>query len=135
MRTYIINLTNHLIRKNHFDEVFHKISRTEFVKFVKNDLVVGDVHTMSPQKLGEIMCSFDIGDVLIGRTDLLEHTHFAGDCEELLRDLVSACLAYAILGRLDDPRETGIPSYHSNSDKLRTREVLDELERRSGKHS
>lgn len=102
MRQYIVNLTNHLIGKNHYKAVFCEIDdQDKFVQFVKLDLVSGDVQDMSPGTLGKIMCSFEIGNVMASKEELCNNITFAGDCDEMLRDLVSICLAYAIRDRLD----------------------------------
>lgn len=112
MKQYIVNLTNHLIGKSRYDETFHRIKDSDkFVEHVKTDLEAGDVRTMSPAKLGEIMCSFEVGDVMAGKKDLFNGTHFSGDCEEFLRELVSLCLAYAIRDRLDDRCPTSTPRW------------------------
>lgn len=110
MRQYIVNLTNHLIGKNRYDETFYRIGNPDkFVGYVKTDLEAGDVQIMSPAQLGEIMCSFEIGDVMAGKKDLFSGVHFGGDCEKMLRELVSLCLAFAIRDRLSEKHLPGIP--------------------------
>lgn len=112
MKQYIVNLTNHLISKNHYNETFQRVrDLDEFVEHVKIDLEAGDVRTMSPAKLGEIMCSLESGDVLASGRDLFNNTHFSGDCEEFLRELVSLSLAYVIRDRIDDRSPAGIPRW------------------------
>ena len=44
--------------------------------------------------------SFEIGDVMASKKDLFNNVSFNGDCEEILRELVSLCLAFAIRDRL-----------------------------------
>ena len=130
MKQYIVNLTNHLIGKNRYDETFHRIINSErFTEHVKTDLEAGDVRTMSPAKLGEIMCSFEIGDVLAGKKDLFNGVHFSGDCEELLRELVSLCLAYAIRDRLSVERLPGIPKWEGRVPGFQAgaKKVIDDL--------
>ncbi len=130
MKQYIVNLTNHLIGKNRFDEIFYRIGNPEgFVKHVKTDLEAGDIRTMSSTKLGEIMCSFEIGDVITGQKDLFNGVHFSGDCEELLRELVSLCLAYAIKDRLSEERLPGIPKWEGRIPGFQAgvRKVIDHL--------
>lgn len=101
MRRYVVNLTNHLIGTNRYRELFSAIkSRDKFLQYVKLDLYTGDVRNMSPETLGKIMCSFEFGDVMASKDDL--SVGFAGDCEEMLRELVSLCLAYVIRDRIDD---------------------------------
>ena len=130
MKQYLVNLTNHLIGKNRYDETFHRIKNSEkFVEHVKTDLEAGDIRTMSPAKLGEIMCSFEIGDVMAGKKDLFNGTHFSGDCEEFLRELVSLCLAYAIRDRIDGRDLTGVPRWEGRVPGLQSgfRDVVDGL--------
>lgn len=130
MKQYIVNLTNHLIGKNRFDETSYRIGNLEkFVEHVKTDLEAGDVRTMSPAKLGEIMCSFEIGDVIASKKDLFNGVHFGGDCEELLRELVSLCLAYAIRDRLSEERLPGIPKWEGRIPDFQAgaRKVIDNL--------
>jgi hypothetical protein len=59
------------------------------------------------------MCSLEIGDVLIGKQELFQELHFAGDCGDLLREMVSVVLARVIHDRLDPVMaESGIiPPY------------------------
>lgn len=107
MREYIVNLTNNLIGKNRYDEIFRRMdNRNEFLTHVKFDLDSGDVRDMTPETLGKIMCSFEIGDVLSSHPG--KEVTFSGDCEDFLRETVSLCLAYAIRGRLNQELE---PAY------------------------
>ncbi|MDO8633074.1 MAG: hypothetical protein Q7K38_00790 [Candidatus Wildermuthbacteria bacterium] len=109
MRQYIVNLTDNLIGKNRYDEIVRRIGiGNEFVRHVKIDLECGDVRNMSPETLGKIMCSFEVGDVVASQLELFEGVHFSGDCEEMLRELVSLCLAYVIRDRLDTSDVPGI---------------------------
>ena len=110
MRQYIVNLTNHLIGKHHYEEVACRSKNPdEFIKHVKLDLDSGDVQVMSPETLGKIMCSLEIGDVMASREELFNGVVFGGDCGEMLRELVSLCLAYAIRDRLYDRCLTNVP--------------------------
>jgi hypothetical protein len=100
-RQYLINLTNNLIAKNGYYRVF--LSRADLRKHIAQDLAYGgDIFKMSPAKLGEIMAAFDIGDVMASKEELFALVHFAGDPEEMLRELVSSCLAFYIVSRLTD---------------------------------
>jgi hypothetical protein len=100
MRQYIVNLTNNLIGKNRYDEIFRRMdNKEEFLTHVKFDLDSGDVRDMSSDTLGKIMFSFEIGDVLSGHPG--KEVTFSGDCEDLLREIVSICLAYVIRSRLN----------------------------------
>lgn len=112
MRPYIVNLTSHLIGKNRYDVIFLRPDVLDFVRHVKLDLDSGDVRNMSPETLGKIMCSFEVGDIIASKQELLEGVHFSGDCEEMLRELVSLCLAYAIRDRLSTFNVPGIPQWH-----------------------
>lgn len=114
MREYIVNLTNNLIGKNNYDEIWAHRSRLGgyegFLKHVKVDLEnCDDVRNMNPETLGKIMCSFEIGDVMSSHPG--REVLFTGDCEQLLRDLVATCLAYVIRDRLDPDRPTLLPPY------------------------
>lgn len=112
MKPYIVNLTDHLINKNKFDELAKRIFEWEvFVKHVEINLSSGDVAQMSPATLGKIMCSFEIGDVMAGKIQLMSRVYFAGDCGELLRCLVSACLAHAIWQRLNPYHGSTVPAW------------------------
>jgi hypothetical protein len=102
MTRYIVNLTNQLIHKNNYTFFWERCkNKQDFVNMVSIDLSVGDVDKMSPERLGIILCSLDIGDVLANRQELLENVHFNGDCEETLKELVSSCLAMVIRDRLN----------------------------------
>lgn len=110
MRQYIVNLTNHLISKNRYDEVYSRIDNVDvFVQHVKVALCCGDVLDMSPETHGKVMDSFEIGDVMASKEELFNGVHFSGDCGEMLRELVSLCLAYVIRDRLVDRYTTGGP--------------------------
>lgn len=111
MRQYIQNLTDNLIGKNRYDDIRKRIQDSaKFLEHVQHDLEAGDVRDMRPETLGKIMCSFDIGDVMASKKEITERMHFAGDCEEMLRELVSLCLAYAIRDRVE-PFKTQVPQY------------------------
>jgi len=100
-RQYLINLTNHLIGKNRYDELFKFINNPDkFIGHAKIALEYGDVHDMSPETLGKIMCAFEIGDVMATKKELFDEILFNGSCEDFLREFVSLCLAYFIRDRL-----------------------------------
>lgn len=102
MRPYIVNLTNNLIGKNRYDEIYAKFKTIDnFVNHVQMDLYCGDVLTMNPETLGKIMASFEIGDVMATKKELFNDLHFSGDCEDVLRELTARCLAYAIMQRFE----------------------------------
>lgn len=117
---YIVNLTNHLIQKNKYEDVFFQMNhphytattKKEFIEYVKRNLELGgDVSKMSPTKLGEILCTFEIGDVSVSKKTLFENLHFTGDCEELLRELVSFCLANVIYDRIYPGSYSNLPKW------------------------
>jgi hypothetical protein len=113
MRPYIVNLTNNLIGKHDYDRLSKRMDRLNFFEHVKDGLEVHDVEEMTPETLGRILCSLEIGDVMASKAEMLNGLHFSGDCEDMLRGLVATCLAYAIAGRLesDDTRMNDIPAY------------------------
>lgn len=117
MRKYIVDLTNHLIAKNRYDGAFGELESVTFLKYVKNDLNFGDVWKMKPETLGKIMCSFEIGDVMACHPG--KEVSFAGDCEDMLREMVALCLAYVIRDRLDPNEQEGwgIPLYKASKKK------------------
>jgi len=62
------------------------------------------------------MCSFEIGDVMSNHPG--KEVLFGGDCEDMLREMVSLCLAYVIHDRLDpSEREVWIPPYPASKKK------------------
>lgn len=94
---YIANLTRDLAGRNHFGMSLEKLeTREAFIAFAQTQLCGGDVGKMNPATLGRIMCSFEIGDVLASKEELCMRITFAGNCEDLLRELVATCLAYKI---------------------------------------
>ena len=127
MRQYIVNLTGNLIGKNNYDALAQKIGLTDkFIEHVKSDLEAKDVRKMSPETLGRVMCSLEVGDVMATKEQLCRSVHFAGDCEEMLRELLSLCLAYAIRDRLDYDHPTGVQLWEGRLPKLQSssREVI-----------
>jgi hypothetical protein len=119
MTKYLVNLTNNLIAKNHFD--FHSDGFrngregiwNDFLTHVKVTLEFDDVAKMNSETLGRIMCEFEVGDVMASKKELLGGVTFSGDCGDMLRGLVALCLAFAIRDRLDysSDRNQEIPTY------------------------
>jgi hypothetical protein len=113
VQQYIVNLTDHLIGKyRYYDYLVCATPPWDWIRFserIKNDLETDEVRKMNPETLGRIMCSLEIGDVLIGKAELLHGLHFCGDCGDLLREMVSVCLARIIRDRLD-PASDGLSS-------------------------
>lgn len=106
MRKYIEQLTDDLIGKCHFDVTADLLTdREEFLRHAKVRLECGPVFKMKPDTLGKIMCALEVGDVMATKKDIFEHVSFSGDCEDLQRELVAVCLAYAIRDRLE-----GVPN-------------------------
>lgn len=99
---YIENLVKYLINKNNYIELFHRvqIGFDEFIGHVKWDLYAGEVKKMNPKTLGQIMCSFQPGEIRVDKDELFEKISFSGDCEDMLRELVSLCLACVIMDHI-----------------------------------
>lgn len=118
MRKYIKDLTDHLIKKNRYDEVDLRLREGKdfpdsLVNHVRVDLEASDVLSMNPETLGKIMANFEIGDVMASKKELVDKLHFNGDCEDLLRELVALCLAYVIRDRLNGSQDRLIPMFRS----------------------
>lgn len=113
MRKYIVDLTNYLISRNHLDHAYNILGweKIPFLKQAAMDLLIGDVAKMNPATLGNIMASFEPGDVRVTRQEIFENIIFSGDCENFLREIVSFCLAAVIFERLNSDPEDRIPSY------------------------
>lgn len=96
---YIQDLVTNLIGKNHFDKFYG--DEDSLLYTIKEILLSDDVRLMRPETLGRIMCSFEIGEVMSAHPiKELGELGFNGDCEDLLRELVSLCLAHVIRDRL-----------------------------------
>ena len=116
---YIKDLTDQLISKNYLDTAWRQApSEEEFFKFAKRDLLCGDVQNMRPETLGKIMCSFEHGSVPASKDEIFAAVAFGGDCDQLLRELVSACLTFVITARLN-PRTPEISEDLPHYDHLR----------------
>ncbi len=108
MRKYIVNLTDHLAVLHRYGT--SSLPSNELRKHIALDLYIKDVADMRPEKLGEILCSLESGDVMATKQELLSLVHFSGDCGDMLRELVAACLAYVIVDRMDQyGTERGLP--------------------------
>jgi hypothetical protein len=110
MRKYIVNLTDHLIGKNHFDELA-SVDGERFLDYVTKLLEVAEVREMRPETLGKIMCEFELGDLQVSKQEMQRRIYFSGEGEDMLRHLVSFCLALAIEARLAPEPEADIPPY------------------------
>jgi len=131
MTPYIENLTNSLIGKHRFDELFRRrIGETSFVKSVSGTLEVDDVQQMKPETLGRVLCSLEVGDVIFSKKELFDGLHFSGDLGDTLREMVALCLGKVIHDRLDPSMmEAHIPRYKSSRPFKRT-VVVDTIEER-----
>ncbi|OHA79951.1 MAG: hypothetical protein A2747_01885 [Candidatus Yonathbacteria bacterium RIFCSPHIGHO2_01_FULL_44_41] len=104
MKGFMRSLVNRLITKNRYDkllEIQFPNNRDEFLRYVKEDLASDDVNTMTPETLGKIMCQIDNGDVSVTKEELSNFVQFLGNCDELLREMVSLCLACVIYKHLN----------------------------------
>jgi hypothetical protein len=72
-----------------------------FRNFLEGTNQDDDVSAMSHATLGRIMGSLHMGDLMVGKEELLRSLRFAGDGEDLLRELMGSCLAYVIRDRLN----------------------------------
>ncbi len=107
---YLKNLTDHLIRKHRYDKVHQNLLTPDQSRsFIKESLGAQVVNEMSPKTLGEIMCSFEIGDIMSAHPG--KEVSFSGDCESMLRELVALCLAYLIVDRLNGTCASKMPEY------------------------
>jgi hypothetical protein len=132
MRKYIIDLTNHLIRKNHYDEWCDAgLLPGHFIKQVKMDLYTGDVKEMNSRKLGEIIGSLEFGDVLASNAELHSELRYHGDMEEFLRELVAFSLACVIRDRIFPAihQSESIPPYKPRKKRLATGSNPDVVDR------
>ena len=109
MRKYIINLTDHLTKKHRFDDDMGRLltgwsiaisNESDFVAQVAQTLEFGALRDMTPERLGHVMASFEIGDVMTTKEEIFKHVHFSGDCEDFFREQVAFCLACVIRDRL-----------------------------------
>lgn len=100
MGQYLINLTQSLIKSNHYDELASVIGNRTITENIMMHLLVNDIAKMRPETLGKIMCAFEIGDVMTTSKEISKYVGFNGDCEEMLRRLVAFCLASLIRDRL-----------------------------------
>jgi hypothetical protein len=109
MRPYILNLTDQLIRKYRFDDDMGRLltgwsiaisNESDFLAHVAQMLEFGALKDMTPERLGHVMASFEIGDVMTTKEEIFKHVHFSGDCEDFFRGQVAFCLACVIRDRL-----------------------------------
>ena len=132
MREYIVNLTNHIINGNHYDEIWERMGcdPEAFLRHITISLEVGPIANMTYETLGKIMGNLDVGDVSVGKLNL--EVGFNGSCGDFLRSVVARCLAYVIRDRLnvnDPDRPTDFPLYCSSHGQSRW--IQDSLNQKS----
>jgi hypothetical protein len=109
---YLIRLTDDLIATGKYAEWHTRLEKLgEFFEHVRMDLSIGKVAEMSPDRLGRILASFEVGHVMATKEELFAKVTFSGNCEELLRELVAVCLAYFIRDRFDPTCAQHVPPY------------------------
>lgn len=115
MTPYIANLTKNLIGKHNLRDLYHKryrpyeSSRENFINTLALLLEITDIRDMRGETLGRILYSFEVGDVMASKEELLGAVGFCGDPAETLRQLVSVCLAHLIHDQLyPKMKESGI---------------------------
>lgn len=105
---YIQNLFDFLTNKNRFKEAVGRFTNSEdFINYIRVQLLYGDLERMKPETLGKIMGAFEVGSVLTTKKEIMKHVTYAGNCGDMLREIVASCLAHAIGNKLmfDDPAE------------------------------
>jgi hypothetical protein len=130
MVEYITNLTNNLIGTRNYDDLRERLPDDHmFLQHVMLDLKTCFVVELNYKALGRIMCSLTNDEVGVIPDQMRAAIRYNGDCSEVLRDLVSFCLAHVILHRLSDDRPKGIPGWTRRAQiKKATHEVVDEEE-------
>lgn len=99
-KKYLVDLTNQLIKKNRYDDLFENVeTMDEFVTIAKNTIVTRDIANMKPETLGKIMCSFDHDDVNVTLEDIAKNVYLS-DCDALLREMVAYLLSCLMWDRL-----------------------------------
>jgi hypothetical protein len=116
-KKYLVNLTDHLIGRNHLDEMVDMYDdQKQFVRHVSAALEVDELAKMTGETIGGIMDLLEVGDVVTSKAELLGNLHFGGDCGDLFREFASRCVAYFIYERLlpDQMRSPTVPAYCRN---------------------
>ena len=117
MKEYIKNLTDYLIAKNRYEVIAREYHKPHFLRHVIIDLLLRDVQQMKPEKLGTIIGSFEFGDVQADR-NFLSEIGYSGNPSEVLRGMVSTCLAIVIWDRLNsEAASSNLPPYKSSKNK------------------
>ena len=112
MRQYIINLTDNLIGKHRLDRKQKFLNGEEVLRKFYEATIENDVAQMSPETLGKIMCSLEIGDVMISQEEFRLKCLFWGDGRDMLNILVTFFLARVIYDRLKPwSQESGAVPY------------------------
>ena len=119
MDPHIVRLTDSLIKTHDFFGFYQRIEkRSELIEHIKATLDCSDVKKMGSPKLGEIICEFEACHVEKGREEILNKIVFDGNYEHYLRELVSLCLAHAIIGRIDDSHPADILRWQKKAKRV-----------------
>lgn len=111
MTQYLINLTEDLIGKYNF----HKVVKTkaldfkQFGKHIEVTLLCNDVEIWAAETLGRVLGDLTTNEVTMN--PLVDPGHsYNGSCKDLLRDIVSRCLAHVIRDMLSPGQtNTNVP--------------------------
>jgi hypothetical protein len=111
---YLVRLTDQIIQQGGYVYLRRSIYANDAEGFrghIKDDMFLTPVKDMNPQTLGKIMGSFGPYQVLASHDELFAKVRFMGDCENVLRELVAACLSYFIRDRFNPERAQYVPQY------------------------
>ncbi len=118
MDKYLIDLTNDLIRRNHYPDLVERMkanSDTKVREFIRSDLEVDALSPakMSPAGIGRIIGALGYMDVQLSKEAFFKDLHFSGDPSETFREMAANCLAAIIYYRLRPDADTikYIPPY------------------------
>ncbi len=122
MRKYLIDLTTSLIQKHRFDDDMGRLlsgwsiavsNESEFLAHVAQALEISALWDVTPERLGHMMASFELGEVMATQEEIFKHVRFSGGCKDFLRQQVAFFLACVIRDRLNPTADTikHIPPY------------------------
>ncbi|MEJ0053939.1 MAG: hypothetical protein WDN10_04435 [bacterium] len=120
MRKYIEDLTNDLIRRNRFDQVYDQPypedyqlgKRHLFLHQIFPGLLAGDVAKMSPETLGKIMGALEQDEAfMVLPQEMIEFAKTWSSPVECLRKVVAYFLSSVIYERLDRDPEVDTAEY------------------------
>ena len=112
MRRNIENLINQLIQRHRLIELWRRTERDEFEAQVRNILGLQDVRRMQGPKLGELICSFERGDLNLKPGELVHLLELCDEPIEFQRALLSFFLARTIANLLHFMQE-GMGNFRS----------------------